>query len=117
MIDKELAKTKFKEIDKEHLLKVIEATLLEFPKKLDLVLKNSKDHFFEETRYYARHIRESYAFVFHDTELNKFCHKIEEAVDTNDRGIIMNCINDLQKYGPAFIADLNAFYKDLTTEI
>jgi hypothetical protein len=113
MINKEEAKNKFKEIEYIHLQKIIDVSLKEFPKKLDMVLKNTRDQFYQEARFYARNIREAYAFVFHDTELNNICHQLENALEKNDRASIMQHVRDLQIYADAFLEELKSFRTEI----
>ena len=117
MIDKQAILTKFEEVKKEHVLKVIELSANEFPKKLDLVIKNSEGLHYNEVYYYPRYIRESYAFVFHDVYLNRLCHKIEKAAGLKNRAEVMEHVKELHGYSKEFLVSLTEFAAELKNNV
>lgn len=107
MINYSKAKERFAQLTDSDFLNVIIETEKQFPLKLSQLFQHVENQNDWEIGYYALHIRESYAFVFHDTELNLLCHKIEDASARKDFQLIRQLSDSLKAYSVKFLQQLH----------
>jgi len=106
MIDKEKIKQKFSNLPKQALVNIIEESVKQFPRKMKQFILHAENGNTSETSYYSYQIRESYAYIFHDSHLNFLCHKIQEAADKKELDNMMVLAEQLKLYSDIFLHQL-----------
>ncbi|HPD65373.1 MAG TPA: hypothetical protein P5050_06070 [Bacteroidia bacterium] len=116
MIDYQKAREKFAQLKDSDFAKVVDETEKQFPLKFSQLMTHVENQNHWEISYYAVHIRESYAFIFHDTELNTLCHKIEEAANVRDFDRVNEVAEMLKACSVKFLQQLAEIKKQLHAE-
>jgi len=107
MIDKEKILEKFDNLTHEQFLKILDESIRQFPRKMATLMTHADNGNTTETSYFSLQIRESFAYIFHDSYLNFLCHKIDEASVNKDYSKMAEIASNLKDYSEKFLQQLN----------
>jgi len=114
MIDKFTFQQKFAHISKASLLLIIDVSLERFPEKASALISFIEKKNIAECLFYTINIRESFAYIFHDMELNRICHHLSEASEMEDYRKMDEISIQFSAYMDQFINDLKILKNEIS---
>jgi len=113
MIDYQAFILKYQNFEKSKLEKIITESINQFPKKVSSLIMHCQKANFGEARFFSINIRESFAFIFHDSELNNLCHKIDDASVIQDVNELRLLSEELSNYSKLFLEELKKLFQKI----